>query len=91
MNNNALMYALQGLSEPYLENHYGGRDSSMELSKEEKDQIIHHRLDHKMLPKISEEELMNRSNDYFGEGAELPYAVNGEDGLEERIKVISLA
>ena len=86
-----LMYAAQGLSEPYLENNLGGRDASTLLSKEEQEEIINQRINNKRLPKTTREEIKRKSVDWFGLGAELPYAVEGEEGLKEKIKVVSLS
>ena len=90
MNHEVLMFALQGLSEPYLENHLGGRDASIKLSTEEAEDIISQRLNHKTLPKTSREKLLDMSNDYFGLGTELPYAEEGVNGLEEKIHGVNL-
>ena len=91
MSHEVLMFALQGLSEPYLENHLGGRDASIKLSREEAEDIISQRLKHKTLPKTTREKLLKMSNEYFGEGAELPYAEEGVNGLEEKIHVVAMA
>ena len=91
MSYEVLMFALQGLSEPYLENHHGGRDASIKLSKEEAEDIISQRLKHKTLPKTTREKLLKMSNEYFGEGAELPFAEEGVNGLEEKIHVVSMS
>ena len=91
MNAERLMYAAQGLSLPYIENHYGGRDASVLLKQEEKEEILNKRLTSKHLPKTTEEEIKLKSVCWFGEGEKLPFVEYGEDGLEERIKVISLA
>ena len=91
MSHEVLMYAAQGLSEPYLENHHSGKNASLKLCEEDMENIITHRLNHKMMPKITREEIIERSNEYFGEGEELPYAEEGINGLEEKIHVVSMA
>lgn len=66
MSHEALMYAAQVLRKPYLENHHGGKDASLKLCEEDMENIKTHRLNHKMMPKITREEIIVRSNEYFG-------------------------
>jgi len=84
-----LMYALQGLTPPNCENYQGGEDASYLITEEEKNQTIKHRLEHPILPKTTLEVITDRSIEFFGEGKQLPYVVEGINGLEERMKIVS--
>ena len=90
MSTERLMYAAQGLSLPYIENHHGGRDASVLLKAEEQEEILNHRISSRQLPKTTEEEIKSKSVTWFGEGEELPYVEYGEEGLKERKHLVSL-
>ena len=90
-----LMYAAQGLSLPYCENYRGGEDASYPLTEEEQNEILDHRINHPMtkingdiFKKTTKENIIAQSVEFFGEGKELPYVVEGCNGLEERIKIV---
>ena len=88
MSHENLMWAIQGLTPPYAENYQGGEDASYLLKEEEMKQIIDHRLNHPKLPKTTLEKIEQSSVEFFGEGRELPYVVEGVNGLEERRKIV---
>ena len=74
-----LMYAAQGLTLPCCEHSHGGEDASLPLSDEEQDKIINQRLNHPMFPKTSRTKIEEQSAEFFGDGKELPYVVDGEE------------
>ena len=93
-----LMFACQGLSEPYLE--FWGENSeeldkpleyhSRKLKDEEIEELINKRLDHPVLPHTSRLKLISQSVEYFGgEGAELPYAEENQDGMKKKKIIVS--
>lgn len=90
-----LMYAAQGLSLPYCENHRGGEDASYPLTEDEQNEIINHRINHPMtklnrdiFKKTTREKIIAQSVEFFGKGKELLYVVEGCNGLEERRKIV---
>ena len=88
MSHENLMYAMHWLTPPYCENHQGGEDASYQIKEEERKEMIDHRLNHEILPKTTEEAIHKRSVDFFGEGRELPYVIEGVNGLEERKRIV---
>ena len=93
-----LMYACQGLSEPYLE--YWGENSeeqdeplefhSRKLKNEEIEDLIEQRLKHPAMPSTTRKKLILESDEYFGgEGVELPYAEENHNGLQKKKIIVS--
>jgi hypothetical protein len=93
-----LMYACQGLSEPYIE--YWGKDSdekdypdeyhSRVLELSEINKLIDERVKHPILPQTTRQKLIDSSVEYFGgEGVELPYAVKTDNGMRSKKRMVS--